>query len=76
MTDFAEHHNILSSSQQGFRQEKGTSRPLVMMQNTLHEAKLLGKDIFLMYVDFSSAFNTINRDKLLKLIGTGLPWCY
>ena len=40
----------------------------MMMQNTMHDAKLLGKYIFLMYVDCSSACNTINRDKLLKIM--------
>ena len=68
LTDFAEHHNILSSSQEGFRQEKGTSRQLLMMQNTMHDAKLLGTDIFLMYRNFSSGFNTIHHDKLLKIM--------
>ena len=65
MTDYAEHNDILSTSQEGFRRAKGTARQLLMMQNVLSDAKLFGEDIYLMYVDFSSAFNTIDHDKLL-----------
>ena len=39
-----------------------------MMQNVLSDAKLFGEDIYLMYVDFSSAFNTIDHDKLLIIM--------
>ena len=68
MTDFAEYHDILSSSQEGFRRDKGTARQLLMMQNVLSDAKIFGNDIYLMYVDFSSAFNTIDHDKLLIIM--------
>ena len=68
MTDYAEHCDILSTSQEGFRRAKGTARQLLMMQNVLSDAKLFGEDIYLMYVDFSSAFNTIDHDKLLIIM--------
>ena len=68
MTDFAEYHDILSSSQEGFCRNKGTARQLLMMQNVLSDAKIFGNDIYLMYVDFSSAFNTIDHDKLLIIM--------
>ena len=68
MTDFAEYDDILSSSQEGFRRDKGTARQLLMMQNVLSDAKIFGNDIYLMYVDFSSAFNTIDQDKLLIIM--------
>ena len=68
MTDYAEHYDILSTSQEGFRRAKGTARQLLMMQNILSDAKLFGEDIYLMYVDFSSAFNTIDHDKLLIIM--------
>ena len=61
MTDYAEHHDILSTSQEGFRRGNGIARQLLMMQNVLSDAKLVGEDIYLMYVDFSSAFNTIDH---------------
>ena len=74
MTDFAENNDILSSSQEGFRRGKGTARQLLMMQNVLSDAQLFGEDIYLMYVDFSSACNTIDHDKLLLIMrGLGFP---
>ena len=33
--------------------------------HVLSDTKLFGEGIYLMYVDFSSAFNTIDHDKLL-----------
>ena len=68
MTDYAEHHDILSTSQEGFRRGNGIARQLLMMQNVLSDAKLVGEDIYLMYVDFSSVFNTIDHDKLLIIM--------
>ena len=38
------------------------------MQNVSSDAKLFGEDIYLMYMDFSSAFNTIDHDKLLIIM--------
>ena len=64
MMDYAEHHDILSTSQEGFRRAKETARQFLMMQNVLSDAKLFGEDIYLTYLEFSSAFNTIDHDKL------------
>ena len=61
MTDYAEHHAILSTSEEGFRRAKGAARQLLMMHNLLSDAKLFGADIYVMNVDFSSAFNTIDH---------------
>ena len=65
MTDFAEYHDILSSSQEDFRRDKGTAIQLLMMQNVLSEAKRFGNNIHSTCVDFSSAFKTIDHNKLL-----------
>ena len=62
MTDYTEHHDILSRSQEEFRRDKGTARQLLMMQNTLSDAKLYGNDIYFVYVDFSLVFNTTDYD--------------
>ena len=64
MHEFADHHDILSDSQEGFRPNKGTSRQLQMVVNMLSDAKLMHQDIFALYVDFSSAFNTIYHHRL------------
>ena len=50
VTDYAEHFDILSTSQEAFRREKGTARQLLMMQNVLSDAKFLSLAKFLPYL--------------------------
>ena len=38
------------------------------MLNALEDARHFGRDIYLMFVDFSSAFDTVDHDKLLQLM--------
>lgn len=38
------------------------------MMNIMSDAKMSHQDIYIMYVDFSSAFNTIDHDKLLCIM--------
>ena len=56
------HHDILSTSQEGFRRAKGTAWQLLDMQNVLCDAKLFGEDIYLMDVD------TIDYDRLFIIM--------
>ena len=65
---YAEHFNILSSAQEGFRKHKSTIRQLQNVMNIMPDAKLSQQDLYLLYVDFSSAFNTIDHDKLLCIM--------
>ena len=64
----AEHFNILSSAQEGFRKQKNTVRQLQNVMNIMSEAKISQQDLCLLYVDLSSAFNTIDYDKLLCIM--------
>ena len=70
MYDYADHHDnvvmvcILSDSQEGLRPNRGTCRQLQMVINMLSDAKLKHQDIYALYVDFSSAFNTIYHHRL------------
>ena len=68
MSPYAENYDILSSSQEGFRKKKGTARQIMMMLNLLNDARLYGKNFYMLYIDFSSAFNTIDHDKLLMIM--------
>ena len=68
MTDYAEHHDIVNTSQEGFGRAVGTARQLLVFQNVMSHAKLFREDIYLMYMDFSSAFHTIDHDTLLTTI--------
>ena len=69
-----ERFNILSSSQEGFRKHRNTIRQLQTLMNAMSDAKICSQDIYLLYVDFSSAFNTIDHDKLLCIMhDLGIP---
>lgn len=68
LSRYAEHYDILSSSQEGFRQEKNTMRQLHNLMNVLSDAKLSEQNLYMLYLDFSSAFNTIDHDKLLQIM--------
>ena len=67
MQEFCTAHDILTDSQEGFRTGKGTMRQLQTVVNVLTDAKLLKQDIFALFIDFSSAFNTVYYDKNLWL---------
>ena len=66
MSKYAEHYDILSSQQEGFRMKRNTIRQNLL--NVLSDAKISNNDIYMLYVDFSSAFNTIDHDKLLCIM--------
>ena len=68
---YAKHFNILSSVQEGFRKQKNTIWQLQNLMNTMSVAKVSQQDLYLLYVHFSSAFNTINHDKLLYIMQVG-----
>ncbi len=65
---YAEHFNILSSAQEGFRKQRNTIRQLQNVMNIMSDAKISQQDLYLLHVDFSSAFNTIDHDKLLCIM--------
>ena len=59
---YAEHFNILSSAQEG------SIRQLQNVMNIMSDAKISQQDLYLLYVDFSSAFNNIDHHKLLCIM--------
>eukprot|EP00798_Chlamydomonas_sp_ICE-L_P004396 gene4396-biopygen22113 len=70
----AEHHNILSDAQEGFRLQRSTHRQLAHLLNDIEDAALTKQDLLVGYFDFSNAFNMINHDTLLcTLYDPGLP---
>ena len=57
MQELCDHYGILTAGQEGFRKGKGTARQLELVTNFLVDAKMTRRDIYALYVDFSSAFN-------------------
>ena len=67
VSDYAEQHSILSSSQKGFRQCGGTTEQLQTHVMALENARLTGQNAYALPVDLTSAFNMINHDTLLTI---------
>ena len=74
MADYAETHHILSPSQKGFREASTTmqqAQPIIM---ALEDARATNQNIYMLAVDFSSAFNMLDQDKLLQtMFDLGFP---
>ena len=68
LTHYAEEHNILSPVQEGFRRFHNTHRQLRHLISIIEDAKLTTQNLYALYVDFSSAFNCVDHDKLLCIM--------
>ncbi|NBK25453.1 MAG: reverse transcriptase family protein, partial [Spirochaetia bacterium] len=66
--EYAETHSILSNTQSGFRQMRDTLTQLQHLVHMLEDAKLSQSDIYALIVDFTSAFNTTDHDKMLYVM--------
>lgn len=64
LTQYAGHFNILIAPRRA-SQSKNTTRQQQNIMNIMSDAKISQQDLYLLYVDLSSVFNTIDHDKLL-----------
>jgi len=72
--DVAPELTLFSEAQEGFLRYRNTERQIQNLLHVIEDAGLTRKDLYLLYVDFSSAFNTINHDLLLQIMyDLGLP---
>ena len=67
-SSYSENHQILHNSQEGFRQERCTSRQIQLVIATLEDAKFSKQDIYLLYIDFINAFGSIDHARLLAIM--------
>ena len=68
LSSYEEQHQILHNSQEGFRQERCTSRQIQLVIAALEDAKFSKQDIYLLYIDFTNAFGSIDHARLLALM--------
>jgi hypothetical protein len=68
LADYAETHNLLSYTQGGFRNKRTCMDQLELMTMLLEDAKMHKQDIYLLMIDFSEAFDTIDHDKMLQIM--------
>ena len=74
ISQHAEQHSMLSSSQEGFRKAKNTHRQLMNVILAIEDATITKQNLYSLYIDFSSAFNTTDHDKQLRIMhATGYP---
>jgi hypothetical protein len=71
---FAETRHILSTTQEGFRVKKNSLRQVRNITNALEDAHLHNHNLYILFVDFSNAFNTVQHLTLqLILKWEGIP---
>jgi hypothetical protein len=58
LANYGEKHQILQNSQEGFRQERYTSRQLQPLMAVQEDSKLTQQDIYILYIDFKNAFGS------------------
>jgi hypothetical protein len=68
LANYGKKHQILQNSQEGFRQERCTSRQLQTLITALEDSKFARQDIYLFYIDFKNAFGSIDHARLLAIM--------
>ena len=66
--EYAEANSILSTTQAGFHKQKDFIHQLENVIMALEDAKLFHKDICAFIVNFISAFNTTDHDRMLWIM--------
>ncbi len=66
--EYAEANCLLSTSQAGFRKQKDTIHQLQNSIMALEDTTLFKQDMYALIVDFTSAFNTIDHDRMLWIM--------
>jgi hypothetical protein len=70
-----EDHNALHNSQEGFRKNRNTIRQIQTVVSAIEDAALGHQNLYVGYIDYSSAFNTIDHDKLMIIMhDIGIPY--
>ena len=65
---FSEQTHIFTEAQEGYLRQRNTERQIQNILHAIEDAALTSRDLILLYVDFTSAFNTIDQDKLLVIL--------
>ena len=68
LSTYGERQGIIGSAQEGFRRYRNTSRQLQMAIHMIEDAAQYHQDLYSLYIDFSSAFNTVNHERLILVM--------
>ena len=66
LTKYIDTHNLISPNQIGFLKNKCTSDHIFLLQTVVEKVVKKGKGrLYVAFIDFKKAYDTVNRDKLL-----------
>ena len=68
LQSYAEEVGMISDSQEGFRKGRNCARQLKHLVSVMEDAKVTRRNLFLLHVDFASAFNSIDHPRLLVIM--------
>ena len=68
LSSYGEKYQILHNSQEGIRQEHCTSRQIQFVIAAQEDAKFSKQDIYLLYIDFTNAFGSIDHARVLAIM--------
>jgi hypothetical protein len=61
--------NIYPESQSGYRNGRGTIDGIFTVRQLMEKSREQQQDLYIAFVDFTKAFDTVNRDLLFKILG-------
>ena len=65
---------ILGRNQNGFRKGRSTTPQILALRRLIEELKISNKQAYIVFVDFSKAFDSVNRKAMLHiLLNYGIP---
>ncbi len=65
---------LLRNNQNGFRKGRSTISQILCLRRLIEESELCNLDISLVFVDFSKAFDSVDRDQMFKILELyGIP---
>ena len=68
LQDFALQHDIITGSQEGFLPYRNTIRQVNTMVSIIEDAALTHQDLYVLYIDFTNAFNSVDHDRMQELM--------
>ena len=65
---------LLRKNQNGFRRGRSTLSQILCLRRIIEESKLSNRDLALVFVDFSKAFDSVDRSKMFEILSLyGIP---
>lgn len=74
LTNFCETMQLLPDCQNGFRKRRSTIDSIYILNHVIQSTLAKGRQLYVAFIDFKAAFDTVNRKKLMsKMKKMGVP---